>query len=151
MLAVVAAALRSLDVRVALATGSAPLDRLGPLPTPWLVREFLPQVRLLDHSAVAVSHGGNNSVTEALTAGVPLLVLPLSTDQFAGAAAVERAGVGACLDPNSATADEIRNAVEALLRPDGAVVAAREVGTALRELPGPQRARAAVTTRWPSS
>ena len=149
VLAVVAEALRRLDVRVALATGSAPRDLIGPLPAQWLVREFLPQVRLLRHSAVAVSHGGNNSVTEALTAGVPLLVLPLSTDQFAGAAAVERVGVGACLDPNSATADEIRGAVGALLRPDGARRAASGLGAALREVPGPQRARAAVATGLP--
>ena len=44
----------------------------------------------------AVTHGGNNSVTESLTCGVPMLVLPFSTDQFAGAAAVEDAGVGVC-------------------------------------------------------
>ena len=57
------------------------------------MREVLPQVTLLRHAALAVSHGGNNSVTEALTAGVPLLLLPLSTDQFAGAAALEDAGL----------------------------------------------------------
>ena len=106
--------------------------QLGPLPPEWLVRAFLPQVRLLAHSAVAVSHGGNNSVTEALTAGVPLLVLPLSTDQFAGAAAVERGGVGLCLDPNAATAADIRAAVENLLSPNGIRDAAAELGAALR-------------------
>ena len=150
VLAVIAQALRPLDVRVALATGSAPRSALGPLPGEWLVREFLPQVRLLARSAVAVSHGGNNSVTEALTAGVPLLVLPLSTDQFAGAAAVERGGVGSCLDPNAATAQDVRDAVEALLSPDGARVAATELGTTLREVPGARRAHAAVSARWPS-
>jgi UDP:flavonoid glycosyltransferase YjiC (YdhE family) len=150
VLAVVSEALRRLDVRVALATGSAPRDLLGPLPQEWLVREFLPQVRLLAHSAVAVSHGGNNSVTEALTAGVPLLVLPLSTDQFAGAAAVEGGGVGLYLDPNAATPDDIHGAVQALLSPQGARAAAVELGADLREVPGARRAHAAVSARWPS-
>ncbi len=148
VLAVIAAALRPLDVRVALATGSAPRDELGPLPDGWLVREFLPQVRLLRDGALAVTHGGNNSVTEALTAGVPLLVLPLSTDQFAGAAAVERCGVGSCLDPNAATAEEVRDAVESLLRPGGPRAAADELGAALCEESGPWLARTAVATRW---
>jgi zeaxanthin glucosyltransferase len=150
VLAVIAQALRPLDVRVALATGSAPRSALGPLPGKWLVREFLPQVRLLARSAVAVSHGGNNSVTEALTAGVPLLVLPLSTDQFAGAAAVEGGGVGLCLDPNAATPDDIHGAVQALLSPQGARAAAVELGADLREVPGARRAHAAVSARWPS-
>ena len=61
----------------------------GRYPDGWLVREFLPQVALLGRCAVAVTHGGNNSVTESLHSGVPMLVLPFSTDQFAGAAAIE--------------------------------------------------------------
>ena len=144
VLALIADALRRLDVRVALATGSAPVEELGPLPQAWLVREFLPQVRLLAASSVAVTHGGNNSVTEALTAGVPLLVLPFSTDQFAGAAAIERTGVGVCLDPNATTSGDIADAVRHLLAPGGARSAAAAIGEGLREVPGPQRARAAV-------
>ena len=115
VLARIAQALRDLDVRVAMATGATSPDDLGPIPASWLVRAELPQVTLLSHAALAVSHGGNNSVTEALTAGVPLLLLPLSTDQFAGAASVELAGLGEALDPNSATPDELRSAASRLL------------------------------------
>ena len=75
-------ALRPLGLRVAVATGSA--TGLPAVPPDWLVRPYLPQVALLDRAALLVTHGGNNSVTEALTAGVPMLVLPFSTDQFAG-------------------------------------------------------------------
>ena len=149
VLALVADALRGLGVRVALATGSAPAELLGSLPADWLVRAFLPQVRLLSGSAVAVTHGGNNSVTEALTHGVPLLVLPLSTDQFAGAAAVERAGVGLCLDPNATTPAAVRAAVEELLAPHGTRDSAAGLGRTLREEPGAQRAHAAVAATWP--
>jgi UDP:flavonoid glycosyltransferase YjiC (YdhE family) len=145
VLARVAAALRGLDVRVALAHGSSPRESLGRVPDSWLVREALPQVTLLRHAALAVTHGGNNSVTEALTAGVPLLVLPLSTDQFSGAAAVERQGFGEVLDPNAADPDELRAAATRLLAgpgttADGGRAALARLGASLRDRPGPQRA-----------
>ncbi|WP_395725882.1 nucleotide disphospho-sugar-binding domain-containing protein [Nakamurella sp.] len=146
VLARVADALRALPVRVALAVGSADPAVLGDLPASWLVREFLPQVALLEHTAVAVTHGGNNSVTEALTAGVPMLVLPFSTDQFAGAAAVVEAGVGLALDPNAASPEEIGAAVGDLLDGPSAAVAAR-LGYGLRARPGREVAMAAVTGR----
>lgn len=143
VLARVAEALRGLAVRVALASGSTPREALGPLPTSWLVRAVLPQVTLLAHSALAVSHGGNNSVTESLTAGVPLLLLPLSTDQFAGAAAVEEAGLGEAVDPNAASPAELRAAAVRLL---GLAPEARTRLTGLADrltaIPGAQIARA---------
>ncbi|MEO6142686.1 MAG: glycosyltransferase [Dermatophilaceae bacterium] len=111
----VARALQGLDVRVAIATGSTSPDELGPCPASWLVRGFLPQVTLLRRAALAVSHSGNNTVTEALTSAVPLLLLPFSTDQFAGAAAVEAAGFGVALDPNAASVDDLRDAASGLL------------------------------------
>lgn len=136
----VARALEQLGLRVALATGSA--DDLPELPPHWLVRGFLPQVTLLKRAAAAVTHGGNNSVTEAATFGVPLVVLPFSTDQFAGAAAIERSGWGVALAPNTATVDELAAAIAAVLGgPRGPLAAS------LQNTPGRDRAYRAVTAR----
>jgi len=135
VLARVIGALRALGVRAAVALGSADRAELGEIPGDFLVREFLPQVRLLDDAAAAVTHGGNNSVTEAMTAGVPLVVLPFSTDQFAGAAAIEDAGFGLALAPNTATVDELAAAIETVLALPRVPLAAD-----LRAHPGPQRA-----------
>ena len=136
----VARALEQLGLRVALATGSA--DDLPELPPHWLVRGFLPQVTLLKRAAAAVTHGGNNSVTEAATFGVPLVVLPFSTDQFAGAAAIERSGWGVALAPNTATVDELAAAIAAVLGgPRGPLAAS------LQAEPGRDRAYRAVTAR----
>ena len=147
VLARVADALRGLDVRVAIATGSTAPARLGPVPASWLVRGYLPQVRLLDGAVLAVSHGGNNSVTEAMTAGVPLLLLPFSTDQFAGAAAVELAGFGEALDPNAATVPELRDAALRLLGLGADSRAGLDrLGESLRGGTGPRRARDALFT-----
>ena len=144
----VAEALRSLDVRVALAAGSTSRDELGPIPASWLVRAELPQVTILGQAVLAVSHGGNNSLTEAMTAGVPLLLLPLSTDQFAGAAAIEATGLGEALDPNAATPAQLRTAAEHLLAlaPDASARLAR-LSLDLTRDPGPRRARAALAGR----
>ena len=79
VLARVAAALRRVEARVAIAIGTNSPEVLGPVPSDWLVRASLPQVALLGHASLLVTHGGNNSVTEALTHGVPLLVMPFST------------------------------------------------------------------------
>lgn len=145
VLARVVDALRPLPVRVALAHGSSDRAALGPVPGHWLVRGSLPQVALLHRAAAAVTHAGNNSVTEALTCGVPLVSLPFSTDQFAGAAALEAAGLGPALDPNTAAAAQLREAVESVLDPSTpATATARHLGARLRDTPGPERARAAL-------
>ena len=143
VLRTVVSALREAGVRAAIATGATPVSELGELPGGWLVREYLPQVRLLRQAAVLVTHGGNNSVTEAVGTATPMLVLPFSTDQFAGAAAVENAGVGVALDPNGAGVAELRAAMVGVL--EGAERAtAQAVGQSLRSAPGREIARAAV-------
>jgi len=145
VLARVCAALHRLGIRGAIATGSADRAELGELPVDWLVREFLPQVTLLERAAAAVTHGGNNSVTESMTMGVPLVVLPFSTDQFAGAAALEDAGFGVVLPPNTATVAELANAVRwALDLPARSAIATLSAG--LRQEAGSRRAFSAVTS-----
>ncbi|WP_129337082.1 glycosyltransferase [Cellulomonas endophytica] len=146
VLARVAAALRLAGVRAAVASGATPPAALGPVPPGWLVREHLPQVRLLRRAALAVTHGGNNSVTEAMATGTPLVVLPFSTDQFAGAAALERVGVGVALDPNTATVETLRAAVDAAMAlPAPAAGLLGAVADGITADPGPLRARRAVT------
>jgi len=134
----VAEALRRRGLRAAVAFGSADPVDLGELPSGWLVREFLPQVTLLRSAAAAVTHGGNNSVTEAIAFGVPLLVLPFSTDQFAGAAALERAGFAVALAPNEATVDQLAVALD--------TVVTLSIPGSAGQLPGSARAFEALST-----
>jgi len=84
---------------------------------------------------VIVHHGGNGSVTEAAAAGVPMVVLPFSTDQFAAAAAIERTGLGVAFAPNGLTADVLVGAVDDVLSSD-APRRAREVAESIRRTGG---------------
>src|SRR5208282_6020477 len=101
-------ALRTEPFRVVLAHGATDPKLLGSIPEHWYVGRYLPQTALLPYCSLVVCHGGNNTVTEALTAGVPLLVGPFSSDQFGSAADVELFGLGAVFDPNKSTGEEIR-------------------------------------------
>lgn len=146
VLARVVVALAASGVRAAVATGSADPAALGPAPDGWLLRSYLPQVRLLGRAAAAVTHGGNNSVTESLTAGVPLVVLPFSTDQFAGAAALEQHGLAEVLAPNEATPAQLAAAIGRTLAPSAERRSALDdLARSLQDEPGPQRARRALT------
>ncbi len=142
VLARVVAALRRVDVRVAVAAGGADVNDLGEVPSDWLVRASLPQVTLLEQADLLITHGGNNSVTEALTFGVPMLVMPFSTDQFDGAAAVERGLAGVALDPNRASRPLIAGTVRGLLRNPPPSPAA--IGARLRRERGPEIAYSTV-------
>ncbi|GAA4876746.1 glycosyltransferase [Kitasatospora terrestris] len=87
---------------------AAPPERLR-------IAESVPQQQLLAHTAVMAHHGGNNSFTECLTAGVPALVLPFSSDQFAIAHDAERASLGISGDPNTVDVEAAGAALRELL------------------------------------
>ena len=65
----------------------------GRVPDSWLVRRVLPQVTLLPAGGARRHPRWEQQRHRVVDAGVPMLVLPLSTDQFAAAAALEAVGV----------------------------------------------------------
>lgn len=129
--------------RLALAHGSSSLADIGPLPSGAMVSRHLPQVALLEHTDVFIHHGGNGSVTEAATAGVPTIVLPFSTDQFAGAAAIERTSLGVALAPNTLTPEQLVDAVTEVLT-NGATERAKELARSIASAGGAAAAAAAI-------
>lgn len=64
------------------------------LPRGTITRDFVDQQDVLSEARAAIIHGGYNSTTDAVTAGVPLITVPLAFEQGAIAARVERAGLG---------------------------------------------------------
>ncbi|CAN5744953.1 glycosyltransferase [soil metagenome] len=130
---------RNESVQLVLASGVTPIADLGPIPSDWLVAPDFPQPPVLEHCDLVVTHGGNNTVTEAFTAGVPLLVGPLSTDQFAGAADIEDFGLGAVFDPNRDAGATIADLAHQVLGGE-TPMRASALGEWLRSNPGPEMA-----------
>jgi UDP:flavonoid glycosyltransferase YjiC (YdhE family) len=139
-------ALAPLPVRVLLTIGDRrdPAE-LGPLPANVHIEEWVAQDAVAPHAAAIVGHGGHGTTLGALAHGVPLVVVPLfSTDQWANAAAVERAGAGLALDaerravlgvPGPETMDALGPAVRRVLAEPSHRGEAQRIAAAMRALP----------------
>ncbi len=108
--------IRELPVNLVVTVGDE-FDRaeLGPQPANVHIEPFIPQAQLLPHCNLVVSHGGSGSVIGALAHGLPLVVIPMDADQPDNASRCEALGIGLVLDPVAATAEEVGEAVHAVL------------------------------------
>ena len=72
----------------------APESLAASAPANVLVRDYVPQLELLDCVHAVICHGGHNTVCEALSRGLPLIVAPIRDDQPVIARQVIDAGAG---------------------------------------------------------
>jgi MGT family glycosyltransferase len=133
--AVIIEALGELEVDAVLSTGGmfAP-EALGPLPANVSAHRFVDSGEILARAAVHVTHGGGSSVHESLVAGVPMLCLPLGSDQRDWARRVVACGAGEIGEYEPGVIGE---AIVRLLLSDDARQAAREMAEQLLGHPGP--------------
>jgi MGT family glycosyltransferase len=136
------AALRDEPVNLLIALGfdQDPV-RLGPLPPHVRVQPILPQAALLPRCALLVSHGGFNSVKEALAEGVPLVIVPIAGDQPYCARRCQALGVGRVIWPAERTAGVIRAAARTVLGDPSYREHARRMRDEVAALPPGRRRR----------
>jgi len=93
-----------------------------------LVRTRVPMLELLPKVSAVVSHGGLNTVCEALYHGVPLIITPIKGDQAINAKQVAEAGAGLRISFDRASADELRAALLTVLDDPAFRKSAQQVG-----------------------
>jgi MGT family glycosyltransferase len=76
---------------------------------------FLPQPAILPQVDLVITHGGNNTVTEAFHHGKPMIVLPLFWDQVDNAQRVDETGFGRRLSTYGFRDEELTDAIDELL------------------------------------
>lgn len=77
---------------------------------------LIPQLQVLKHVDLMITHGGNNSIVEGLHAGVPgFIVCPVCVDQLDNAQRIAEQGLGVRLDPFRCTRAELLTAIERVL------------------------------------
>jgi MGT family glycosyltransferase len=102
--------------------------------------EFLPQASLLPHVDLVITHGGNNTITEALHFGRPTIVLPLFWDQHDNAQRMDETGNGARLPTYTFEPAEIAEAIDRLLGDRDLHERLSSIARRLQARPGNERA-----------
>lgn len=145
-----------------LGSGDVPLmerlvDALGSLPHRFIVskgpqhesyelapnmvgEEFLPQTSLLPSVDLVITHGGNNTVTEAIHFGKPMIALPLFWDQHDNAQRLDETGFGVRLSTYEFTDAELENAIGGLLGDRALADRLATISARLQASPGTERA-----------
>jgi len=128
-------------VQIVLSVGAAvEVAALGPVPPNVTVRRSVPQLAVLARTSVFVTHGGMNSVHEALAFGVPMLVVPQGSDQRLVGERVRAVGAGLLLSARRVTPNLLGERVRRLLSDSRYREASARVGAEALSLGGAARA-----------
>ena len=113
-LATAAAAANVAQVVVACGQHVDPAD-LGAQPPNVTVHRFVDQRRILAGCSAVICHGGSGTVLDALTFGLPMIILPLGADQPLNASRAYDLGCAIVLAADQVTPTQITDAVDRLL------------------------------------
>jgi MGT family glycosyltransferase len=137
----IAEACKGLDLQLVISLGDRYEPEIGDeLPGNPLVVRYAPQLELLKRAKLVITHGGPNTVFEALMEGKPMIAIPMAHDQPAIADRLARLKVAEVLRIENLSAMQLRLALEKLLYDASYSNAAMEVGARIRSERGLERA-----------
>lgn len=113
---------------------------VGRLPAGAVVREHVPQGRVLPHARAVVCSGNSSAVLGALVHGVPMVLVPGGNEQLDLAEKCAAAGVAEVLAPEEATPEALRAAIGHVTSSPGVRAAVSALREAFARVPGPCRA-----------
>lgn len=136
----IAAACEDLDVQLVMSLGGAlNPETLGELPGSPIVVKYAPQLELLKRASLFITHAGLNSVLESLSAGVPMVAIPIGDDQPGIAARVAWLGAGEFISLKRFNGDRLKTVIQKVLTNDSYRQNARRIQTAISKVNGVKR------------
>ncbi|MCB4990480.1 glycosyl transferase [Streptococcus mutans] len=91
-------------------------EQLGTMPANVHLYSFVPQLQILERASLFLTHGGMNSVNEAIYYGCPMLVIPVGNDQPRVAQQVADLHLGKCLKRHNLNPQKIKQAAHIILK-----------------------------------
>lgn len=103
-------------VQVIMAVGKKTnIADLGAVPDNFIVENYVPQLAVLQHTDVFITHAGMNSIQEGFYYGVPLVAIPQSFEQRINANRIEEAGAGIYVSPDGLSPAQLLESTQKVL------------------------------------
>jgi MGT family glycosyltransferase len=115
-------------------------ESLADAPPNFIVRPDVPQLEILKLADVFITHGGMGSVSEGLLHGVPLIVIPQTSDQPFVAHRVSRLGAGYALYRQPVSPAELNRLVDAIIADESVRAECNRIAESFKEAGGFVRA-----------
>lgn len=132
-------AFRDEDMDVIISAGeNFDCRKLRNIPSNIHIYNSVPQLEVLKLTDVFVTHGGMNSISESLVYGVPMVVIPFSSDQPVNARCIEKLGVGKRLEYSGIKKDTLKEYVRSVLLDADMKENVAKVQELIRQAPGNQ-------------
>lgn len=117
---------------------------LGEIPGNITAVQYTPQLQILQAADLFITHGGMNSINEAITFGVPMIVIPGTIEQTVNAARIEELHGGRFLRPDKLTVDDLRDTAVTILNDPAIPPALEKIRVSFEEAGGVPRAADAI-------
>ncbi len=90
-------------------------QELVPIPSSITALPWVPQVEILRHASVMITHGGLGTIKESIFYGVPMIVFPFDRDQPANAERVKCHNLGVPMDIESSSVEDILHTIDKVM------------------------------------
>ncbi len=137
----IAEACVSLDAQLVISLGSGiNPESLLEMPGSPLVVGYAPQLELLKKATLTITHAGLNTTLESLSNGVPMVAIPIATDQPGVAARIAWTGTGEMIPLKRLSVPKLQEAIKRVLTQESYTQNAVRLQEAIRRAGGVNRA-----------
>lgn len=119
---------------------SVDITKLGKIPANFIISNYVPQMQILQHAQVFITHGGTNSVWEGLINKVPMIVFPQGGDQYLVAYQLEQLGAGIWVKQKNIAPNKLRSLVKDVMQNEQIRSNVEILGNSLINAGGTQKA-----------
>jgi glycosyltransferase, MGT family len=133
--------LADLDYVVVMSVGKkCDISQWKDIPDNFIIKNFVPQLEILKKASLFISHGGFNSISEALYYGVPTIVIPMMNDQFITARRIVQLGAGISIKMEEIKNNVIRELILKIESDNQYRIASEKISQSFQQAGGYKRA-----------
>jgi zeaxanthin glucosyltransferase len=129
------------DVQLVITHGGGLTEaQVNSFPGDPLLVSYAPQLDVLAHARLTLTHAGLNTVLDSLTYGVPVVAIPITYEQPAIASRIRWSGVGEVIPLRRLNVDKLRGALQRVLSDSSYSWQAEKIRNSIQQSGGATRA-----------